>query len=173
MAKQYYAAIILIAIGVVLFLEQLDVLYLSKGDYLIYGAIIGGIFLFINGLNRIDKKGILGGTFLLSFGVVIFLMRTDYFIRDDEFGFATFFLCLALANFVFFLFKRERLSNVVFGLIFGVIGGGFLIAYLGYYPYWMLFDQIEKFWPLALILLGIAVLYKSLRKNDKVSLEHQ
>jgi putative Mn2+ efflux pump MntP len=103
----------------------------------------------------------------------MFLMRTNYFIRDDEFGFATFFLCLSLANFMYFVFKRERINNVVFGLIFGVIGGGFLIAYLGYYPYWMFYDHLEKYWPLAFILLGVAVIYKSLRKNDKMSLEHQ
>ncbi len=173
MVKQSFAAVILIAAGLLLFLEQIDILYLSKGDYFIYGAIIGGIFLFINGINRFDKKGVLGGSFFLSFGIVLWLMRHYYFVHDDEFGFAAFFLCLSLANIVYFLFKRDRITNIVFGLVFGIIGGGFLIAHVGYYPGWMIYDQFETYWPVVLILFGLAILYKASRKKQTVSLEHQ
>jgi hypothetical protein len=171
MAKQSITAIILIAVGLLLFLEQIDLIYLSKGDYLIYGAILGGILWFINGVNRIDKKGVLAGTFFFSFGTILLLMKNYYFVQSDEFGFACFFLCLALANFVFFLFKRDRMNNIVFGIIFGVFGGALLFSHLGYYPSWRFFYNVEQFWPVAIILLGCFLLYKGIRKKDAISVE--
>ncbi len=171
MAKQSITAIILIAVGLLLFLEQVDLLYLSKGDYLIYGAIIGGILWFINGVNRTDKKGVFAGSFFFSFGTILLLMRNHYFIQSDDFGFASFFLCLALANFVFVLFKRDRMNNIVFGLIFGIIGGGLLLSHLGYYPSWRFFYQVEQFWPVAIIIFGFILLYKGLRKKEAINAE--
>jgi len=173
MVRQYYAAIILIVVGIVLFLEQFDLIYLTKADYIIYGSIFGGLLLLINGISRTDKKGVLGGSFFLSYGIILLLMNNNYFIRDDEFGVATFFLSLSLANFVYFLFKRDRITNIVFGLIFGVLGGAFLVAYYDYYPSWYIAEQIEQYWPVALILLGLAVIFKAYRKQDRVGLEHQ
>jgi hypothetical protein len=171
MAKQSITAIILIAVGLLLFLEQIDMLYLSSADYFIYGAIIGGILWFINGVNRIDKKGVLAGSFFFSFGTILLLMKNYYFIPSDEFGFAAFFLCLALANFVFVLFKRNSTNNILFGIIFGILGGGLLMSHLDYYPYWRFFDHVEQYWPVVLILFGFALLYKGLRKKEALSAE--
>lgn len=171
MAKQSITAIILIAVGALLFLEQLDVLYLSSRDYFIYGAIVGGILWFVNGVNREDKKGVLAGTFFFSFGIVLWLMRNYYFVRDDEFGLATFFLCLALANFVYFIFKRNSTNNAIFGVIFGVLGGGFLLAYLDYYPLWRFYYNIEQYWPVVLIAFGLVLLFKGFRKREVIGAE--
>ena len=171
MAKQSVTAIILIAVGSLLFLEQLDILYLSSKDYFVYGAIIGGILWFINGINREDKKGVLGGSFFFSFGIVMWMMRNYYFVRDDEFGLASFFLCLALANFVYFIFKRNSTNNVIFGVIFAVLGGGFLLSYFHYYPLWRFFDHIESYWPVVLIAFGLVLLFKGLKKREALGAE--
>lgn len=169
MAKQSVTAVILIAVGLLLFLEQIDVLYLSSADYLIYGAIIGGILWFINGVNRTDKKGVLAGTFFFTYGIILFLMRNYYFIRSDDFGFATLFLSLAIANFTYFIFKRNASNNVIYGIIFGVLGGGLLMSYLDYYPYWRFLDHIETYWPVILIIFGLTMLYKGLKKREEIS----
>ena len=171
MAKQSVAAIILIGIGSLLFLEQIDVLYLSARDYLVYGAIIGGILWFINGANRVDKKGVLGGTFFFIFGVVMWLMRNYYYLRTDELIIAGFFISLALANIVYFLFKISSTNNLIFAIIFGILGGGFLMAHLDYYPLWRFFYHIENYWPVALIVFGLVMLYKGIRGRQTVSAE--
>jgi hypothetical protein len=171
MTKQSIAAIILIAVGLLLFLEQLDLIYLSGGDYLVYGSIIGGILWFFNGANRIDKKGILAGTFFFSFGIILWLMRNYYYLRSDELIVAGFFISLALANLVYFLFKLSSTNNVIFAVIFGVLGGGFLFAYLDYYPLYRFFYQIEHYWPMVLIIFGLVLLYKGLRRRDSISAE--
>lgn len=171
MAKQSITAIVLIAVGTLLFLDQIDLLYLSSGDYFIYGSIIGGILWFINGINRIDKKGVLAGTFFTSYGLVLWLMKNYYFVRSDELGFATFFLCLALANFVYLLFKRNSTNNLIFGIIFGVLGGGLFLSHLEYYPIWRFYYHVDHYWPVLLIVSGVIILLKSYHKKETPSAE--
>ena len=101
----------------------------------------------------------------------MWMMRNYYFVRDDEFGLASFFLCLALANFVYFIFKRNSTNNVIFGVIFAILGGGFLLSYFHYYPLWRFFDHIESYWPVALIAFGLVLLFKGLKKREELSAE--
>jgi len=158
MKKYPWSAFILIGLGIYLLLDQLNLIHLSGRDLLTYGFILLGIILFFNGVSRPDKKGVLGGTFFLAFGLILTLMRSQVLVRDDTFGFATFFLSLALGNLMYFVFKPERWINFTWGLIFGAVGGLLLLAYYNYYPDWYIYDQLDKYWPLALIAIGVTIL---------------
>lgn len=172
MRKQYMPAIILIAIGALLLLYQMDLFYFSKSDFISYGMIIIGIIFLVNSFNRTDRKGIFGGVFFTVFGGSMLLMREYVFPRDDEIGFAAFFVALALANFAYLPFKKEKSTNFVWGIIFGVIGGLLLWTYFGYYPSWYMYDMIETYWPLVLILIGSVMIYKAYaRKRESAQVE--
>jgi hypothetical protein len=172
MEKQYWPAIILILVGVLLLLYQVDLIDFSKADIISYGFVILGGFLLINGFNRTDKKGIFGGVFFTSFGISMILMREYLLPRSDEFGFAAFFLALALANFVYLPFRKEKSTNLIWGIIFAAIGSLLLWAYFGYYPSWYVYEQIETYWPVILILIGGGIIYKAYRKKqDSVPIE--
>ena len=71
MSIRYLPGILLILAGIILFLNEIDLLSLSKSDIFTYGFIIIGILLLTKGYNRSDKKGILGGTFFLSYGICV------------------------------------------------------------------------------------------------------
>ncbi len=165
MQKQYWPAIILITIGSILLLHQMDLLDFSKADFISYGFLLIGIILLVNGLSRTNKKGLLGGVFFSSFGLSMVLMRERFFPRDDEFGFAAFFLALALANFVYMPFGKDKTNNLTWGIIFGVIGGFLLWTYFGYYPTWYIYDMIETYWPLILIVVGVSMIIKAYTKK--------
>jgi len=166
--KHLIPAYILIFAGIILLLDQMDLIYLTKADIFSYGFIALGIIFIFKGFNNTEKKGLLGGVFFISYGIILTSMRSGFFVRDDEFGIATFFLSLALANFVYFLFRLERWSNFTWGIIFGTLGGLFLLSYYNYYPTWYVVDRIEQLWPLALILFGAMLILKSWRKHDSV-----
>ena len=174
MNKQYWPAIILILIGVLLILYQTDLLDFSTADVLSYGFIlIGGIFL-VNSLNRTDKRGILGGVFFTLFGITMILMREYILPRDDEFGFAAFFLALALGNFAYLPFKKDKTTNLIWGIVFGALGGLLLWVYYGYYPSWYIYEQIEMYWPVILIVIGASMIIKAyVRKRDTEKVEIQ
>jgi hypothetical protein len=166
MFKQYWPAIVLITVGVILLLNSTDLIDFSAGDLLTYGFILIGILLLLSGLGREDKKGVLGGAFFLTYGIVLTLMRTGALYRDDDLGFGSFFLALAVGNLIYYAFKSERTSNLAWGIIFAFIGGSFLLSFYGYISHWYLVDQIERYWPLALVLAGILLIYKGFRRHS-------
>ena len=174
MQKQYWTAISLITIGVLLLFYQMDLVDFSKSDIISYGSVILGIFLLLKSVNRPDKRGILGGVFFTGFGITMVLMREYILPRDDQFGFAAFFLALALANFVYMIFREEKTTNLVWGIIFGLIGGLLLWAYLGYYPSWYVYELIETYWPVILIMIGAGIIVKAYyRKHQSVQIENE
>jgi hypothetical protein len=172
MKKQYWPAIILISIGALLLLYQTDLIDFSTADVISYGFVLIGIVLLVNSLNRSDKKGLLGGVFFTVFGTTMILMREYILPRNDEFGFAAFFLSLALGNIAYLPFKTDKSTNIVWGSIFGAIGGILLWVYYGYYPSWYIYEQMAIYWPVILIVLGLAMIIKAyLRKRDSDKIE--
>lgn len=172
MNKQYWPAIILISIGTVLILYQTDLIDFSTADVISYGFVLIGIVLFVNSLNRSDKKGFLGGVFFTVFGTTMILMREYVLPRNDEFGFAAFFLSLALANVAYLPFKKDKTSNIIWGCVFAALGGILLWVYYGYYPSWYIYEQIEMYWPIILIVLGAAMIIKAyVKKRDTERIE--
>lgn len=174
MNKQYWPAILLILIGVLLILYQTDLLDFSIADVISYGFVLIGVILLANSLKRTDKRGILGGVFFTLFGITMILMREHTLPRDDEFGFAAFFLALALGNFVYLLFKKDKTTNLIWGIVFGALGGLLLWVYYGYYPSWYIYEQIEMYWPVILIVVGASMIIKAyIRKRDTEEVEIQ
>ena len=160
MKHQHWPAIILILIGILLLFYQTDLLNFSRADLISYGFVLLGALLLIKGLNRTDKRGILGGVFFSVFGIAMILMREQTLPRSDEIGFGTFFLALALGNFARLPFKHDKSTNLIWGIVFGAIGSLFLWAYYGYYPSWYIYDQITLYWPVILIIIGAAIIIK-------------
>jgi hypothetical protein len=172
MQKQYWSGIILISIGVLILLYQIDLIDYSRADLVTYGCIFLGIILFVKGINHPQKHGLFGGVFFTVFGISMLLMRERVFPRADEFGIAAFFTALALANLVFMFFKKDKTSNVVWTIIFGAVAGLFYWSYVGYYPPWYVYEQIKTYWPLALVIIGLAMIFKGYaKKRDTVQIE--
>lgn len=165
MSTRYLPGILLILAGIILFLNEIDLLSLSKSDIFTYGFIVIGILLLVKGYGRSDKKGILAGTFFLSYGIVLTLMHNAILVRDDEFGLATLFLCIALGNLVYFIFLKGQGNNLIWGAIFALIGAGFLLSYLEYFPTWYIQYLAETYWPLVLIAIGLLLVFKGYRKT--------
>jgi hypothetical protein len=168
MFKEYWPGIILILIGAILLLHQMDLISFSKADIFTYGFILLGIMLIIKGSGDSQRRGVLGGTFFLSLGILWTLMRNNILVQDDHFGFAALFFALALANIIYYMVATHKGSNLIWGLVFIIVGGLILLRYLEYYYYWDIYDEIIIYWPLALILLGILLILKGYKKPAKV-----
>ena len=172
MQKQYWSGIVLISIGVLILLYQIDFIDFSRADLVTYGCIFLGIIFLVKGVGHPQKHGLFGGVFFSVFGLSMLLMRERIFPRADEFGFAAFFVSLALANLVYMFFKEDKTTNLVWTVIFGAIGGLFYWSYVGYYPPWYVYEQIKTFWPLALVILGLAMIVRGYsKKRDMIDVK--
>ena len=169
MKRNYWLGIILILIGLLLLMDETEIMSLEWFDILFYAFVVMGIMMFSKGMGRSDKNGILGGTFFISFGILMLLISNRILMTDDEFVFAILFLCLSLSNLVYFIFRSSRWFNLAWTAIFGALGSLLLISYYGYYPSWYIYEIIETYWPVAIILIGLTLLLRGLRKPNAVT----
>ncbi|MEJ2053702.1 MAG: DUF5668 domain-containing protein [Calditrichaceae bacterium] len=161
----------LIIAGSIIFLNQLDLFDLNRATIISILCITGGIYLLIKGFNHPAYKGIFGGTFFTIFGASLFLMKIDYLPINDSFALGLILADLGIANLLYFMMSRTKISNLVFGLIFILTAIPFLASYFYYIPSWEIEDIFSTYWPILLILLGIGLLAESLlkyfRKNNQ------
>lgn len=57
-------------------------------------------------------------------------------------------------------------GKTVVGLILLVLGVYFLMRQLGFVPHWFNIFHIYKLWPLAIVALGISLIFRNQRKNE-------
>ena len=62
--------------------------------------------------------------------------------------------------------KTNDTGKTVVGLILLVLGVYFLLRQLDLVPYWFNIFKIYKLWPLAIVALGISLIFKNQRKNE-------
>ncbi len=62
--------------------------------------------------------------------------------------------------------KSNDTGKTVIGLILLVLGVYFLMKQLDLVPYWFNIFKIYKLWPLAIVALGVSLIFKNQRKNE-------
>lgn len=62
--------------------------------------------------------------------------------------------------------KGNDTGKTVVGLILLVLGVYFLMRQLGFVPHWFNIFHIYKLWPLAIVALGISLIFRNQRKNE-------
>ena len=174
MERRVAVAWILIAIGSIILLHQIDILDLNTANMIALVSLAGGIILLMRGWKHPNYKGIFGGIFFTILGISLFLMQYNYFPVSDSFALGIIFIDLGIANLVYFILRKIKISNLIFGIIFILIGSP-LIAYEFYYiSFWEIRDIFSTYWPILLILIGIGLLGEGLlkyfkRKNHGIS----
>ena len=167
MDRRKLAAWSLILFGVILLGMQLDIVSPSRSILVILISAFLGVMLFSKGINNPKHKGIMGGTFFILLSVTLLFMKYDIFPSDDQLGIAYILFDLAAANFIYYLFQKEYLSNIISGFIFIAIGVIIVIDYYNIIPMWFAIDLLQTYWPVILIIIGAIILTKASLKNKK------
>ena len=157
----------LIIIGSLILLHQLDLIYMNRPNVLSIVFLALGLILFSKGWSHTEHKGILSGSFFILFGLAIIFMRMNFIPLNDAVGFGILFMCLGLANFIYFAFRPKKANNIVFGLIYLIVGSPFILSYYYYIPYWEIENLFSTYWPVLLILVGFGLLTEGIVKNLK------
>lgn len=170
MENRVIVAWVLIALGSIILLHQLDFFSLNTGNIIALISLAGGVILLSRGWKHPEHKGIFGGTFFILLGLSLFLMEFHFFPISDIFALGLIFIDLGIAHLLIFIFKKTKISNLIFGIIFILIGSP-LIAYEYYYiSRWEIQDIFSTYWPILIILVGVGLLgeglFRYFRKNN-------
>lgn len=162
-----FIAWVLIIVGSVLLLNQLDLFYLNRANLIIMFSAAIGFILLKKGIDHPQRKGILGGTFFTGISLTLVAMKYSYFPMTDSFGLGIILMNLALANLVYFVLLPQKTFNLIVGLIFAAIGSPFLLFHYEFLSRWELGNMISTYWPTLLILIGIGFLVDALIKRNR------
>jgi len=158
--------IILIVIGVVFLLQQLDIYYFRWRQIYPVGMLALSIYYFLSMPGKKDKSVIFPAVILLILGVFFFLRNFNLFDFDDYFYSSRYywpvFLIAFGAGFTSLFFVREDDWGVLIpGGILLFLGVTFFLRGFGFY-FW---EDLRNFWPVILIVIGGLMIFKSLRNK--------
>ena len=167
MNAQKRIGIILIVLGGLILLDQLQLFHLSGKNLIALLSVILGLLLIKKSQNRPKKRGLLAGSFFLIWGglFLVFDYHTSPMGRTLFFG--HFFLSLGLANLIYFFFSGVTKSLYLFAFVlFEAIGATMVAAYYGKLDVLRLQSIVDTYWPVVLILFGIFILVDSYRSRE-------
>ncbi len=158
MKRTNWTAWLLIGAGVVLLLNHFNLLDSNRVTTALFlSAFL--IFVFVNRARQNPhRKGIIGAVFFTAFFMILLFMKMGWLPVDDRLGSGLLLVSLGFANLVYFLITKRKFSNFVYAIIFIVIGIPFIIGYYRWMDLWELENLYTVYWPVILIIVGLALL---------------
>ena len=150
--------LLFIAIGILLFLHQWHHVHFDWTTILM----LIGVALFVAGLFQHDRGAVFPGTFLFLLGLVFYVDKYEYMLFSWWEIWPVVLVCLGIAFLVHYVFNPSRKGALIPGLILIVIGIVFLYVPFCWYDLWY---WIFRLWPILLILLGIYLIVRTLKRN--------
>jgi uncharacterized membrane protein HdeD (DUF308 family) len=157
--------IILIAIGGVILVYNLDIIDLGWRTLVGTVMLLIGISIFIGAFKSSDRSPVFPGTYLSLTG--LFFITMDLNLINDDLGdmWPMFIIILGIAFLVTFAFKPRELSPLINAIIFTSLGIIFLLSQAGILEWHDVWHYFGQYWPVILILIGLSLLLKSIRKK--------
>lgn len=99
---------------------------------------------------------ILGGVFIIGFGVLVLLSQIGFAIPEQLLSWEMILILVGIVSLVKHKFKK------MFGLVLLVIGGIFMIN--DFYPYVI---ETRFIWPVLIIVFGVSIFFKAFKTKKK------
>ncbi|MGA9117989.1 MAG: DUF5668 domain-containing protein [Bacteroidota bacterium] len=154
----------LIAFGVILLLQQLNVFDLRWHDTFWAIVFLGGIFLVVRGFTNQGGGVFLGVCAVAIGGYRLLAMHSDIFIPSYLY-FPSLLVLAGVGILAVYATRPRQWHLLVPSVILMSLGGLIIMSEEGYFNRWELIDFIRIWWPAALVLFGTAMILNQGRKN--------
>ncbi len=166
--RSFWPGVILIALGTYFLLRRLDLIDIRWYEtYPFILLILGGLFM-TNAVVKKERGAVFPGTVLLVLGAFFFLRNFNllpfgFYLFDLEDYWPVFLLAFGLGFVVLFFFKGEDWGLLIPGGLLLFFGAVILLRNLRVF-YWRHFSD---YWPVVLIVIGLAIVVNSLRRRPQ------
>ena len=157
------AGILLILIGFAMLLKPHFTLdfYLFRS----YGLFLLGILGLLKGLNASPRRSIYLPVFILALGAYYILGDAGFYYTDRGLTVSVIILLLGVSFYPLYFLVSRKWSYLLYGNLMMAVGLLFLAYYLDYIPPYIFRTVVEDYWPVALIIIGVAYLINSLTRH--------
>jgi hypothetical protein len=152
--------ILLIALGVTLLLDRLDIIYFGWGKiFWMFLCIWGGV-LAVQGFSLKRRGRIFWGSLLFFVSLFFSLSQWGLFWWSDELWVGGMSLALGMAFLMLVVFEPGNIGVLVPALLFGGFGATMILVDYNYVDWWDVRHYLANYWPLLLVVWGVAILLK-------------
>ena len=158
--------IALVIFGGVILLHKLNVIEFEFSQIFWPLVALYGFLKVGSGFSRNKKGRIFWGTILFLYSVYFFLRSFDTVELHPHILVPASFLVVGIGFFMMYLDNFRDWYLLIPSLLLCGTGGAFVLADYGYIYSWDVWDAFHLYWPIGLILIGIAII---LRRRAQVS----
>jgi hypothetical protein len=164
-------AVAMIGVGVVLLLDRLDLIRFGFQMAFWSLLVVFGLVRVVKGFSRNQRGSIFGGTVAFLYGLFFLLRSSDYVdVHMGMFLPAT-FLVFGIALLMMFLNNYHEWELLIPAAMLCGIGAAFVLTDLGYLDRYDVWEAVRMYWPVGLVLLGLALLLRR-RAQDAGPVAH-
>ncbi len=158
--------IILVVLGVGLLLRQLRIVHIDGWSMLLIGLIVYGGAMIIRSFVTNVRQSLFFGSLCFYSGIVLMLGKYG-FIENTPFTYVPgFLIAFGLSFLMLFIFTFSEFHLLVPAVIFIGLGTVFMMTEIGFFYPSDIKEAIRTYWPVAIILFGVLMLFS--RKEKKI-----
>jgi len=167
-----WVGLVLIILGAVLLMDRLRVLHMDFSNVFWPIVMLFGLVGVGRGFARNRGGKIFFGTLIFLYGMFFFLRSLDFVELHVHMLFPATFLIFGIAFLMMYINNWHDWFLLIPALFFGSVGVALMLTELGYLYRWEVWETVRTYWPLALILFGVAIIFRQRCKQstDQVAL---
>ncbi|NOX38576.1 MAG: hypothetical protein GXO78_13675 [Calditrichaeota bacterium] len=148
--------------------QEIDWYFIRSYGFLMLGA--AGLWrtLFLK-----SPRGVYLSSFLFLLGGYFLLAEWGLYEISRGLNISVITLFLGIGFYFLFFFKARNWEYLIVGNLVIIMGLLFLLRYLGLIPSRVLVRVVDDYWPVFLIIIGLALIIQSVSRSRKVSPSHQ
>jgi hypothetical protein len=150
--------VLLIIVGSVLLLDRLSILSFGFARIIWTTVSLIGAFHVVNGFSRKKNGAIFWGTVVFLYGLYFFLRTLQFLEFYPHLLFSASLLIFGIAFLVLYVNNVKEWGFVIPGVLLGGLGTVLLLDRVELYELKELWLSVRRYWPVVLILTGIAIL---------------
>ncbi len=162
-----FFGIILVVIGVGLLLRQLHIVRIDGTSLLLFGLIAYGGAMVIRSFLTNIRQSLFFGSLCFFSGILLVLGNYELIENSAYIYVPGFLMVFGLAFVMLFLFNFKDFHLLLPAVIFIGLGIAFMMTEIGYLYPSDVKEAISQYWPVAIILFGVLMLFR--RKEKRIS----
>ncbi len=152
--------IILVLLGLVILLDKMGVWYLNWKKIISVLLVVSGAYLGYSGFGLNSNSKVFWGSILFFFGIYLFVDSFGFLNPEIHFFWPVVLITTGLAFLMSFVNRPNDFALLLPAIAFVGLGVLFLLTNLGVIYSFELWESIEKFWPVLLIIFGLYLILK-------------
>jgi len=156
----------LIALGVLLLVNQFGIVTLGAGRVLWGALLVVGAALVIQSAWRHHRGKLFWGNVLFLFSLYFLLREFDVINHAGRTFLPAAFLAFGFSFLLLYAYEPREIARLVLGIVFLLAAGLWIGAWVGFTDIGALAGMASIYWPVVLVVLGLALLFRR-RENGQ------